>query len=72
MLSKDALAVLMDHIQAIISAMRAKQNFMYLVDGAEVNHIQTFHVQFSLWQQQQNINIIIIIHSSGIISRFLL
>ncbi|XP_025098007.1 LOW QUALITY PROTEIN: dynein gamma chain, flagellar outer arm-like [Pomacea canaliculata] len=36
MLSKDALAVLMDHIQAIISAMRAKQNFMYLVDGAEI------------------------------------
>jgi hypothetical protein len=31
-----AMAVLMDHVQSIILALRAKQNFIVLVDGTEV------------------------------------
>jgi hypothetical protein len=35
-LNMQAMAVLMDHVQSIILALRAKQNFIVLVDGTEV------------------------------------
>ncbi|XP_076466964.1 uncharacterized protein LOC143298129 [Babylonia areolata] len=35
-LSQEAMSVLMDHVQSIILAARAKQTFMTLVDGTEI------------------------------------
>lgn len=35
-LSRESMSVLMDHVQSIILALRAKQNYMYLVDGTEI------------------------------------
>ena len=35
-LSKEAMSVLMDHVQSIILACRAKQSYLVLVDGTEV------------------------------------
>ena len=37
-LNKKALSVLLDHVQSIFQAMRARQSYMYLVDGTEVGH----------------------------------
>ncbi|XP_035829673.1 dynein heavy chain 5, axonemal isoform X2 [Aplysia californica] len=35
-LSKHALSVLLDHVQSIFLALRARQSYMYLVDGTEI------------------------------------
>ena len=35
-LNQKALSVLLDHVQSIFQAMRARQSYMYLVDGTEV------------------------------------
>ncbi|GFN75495.1 dynein beta chain, ciliary [Plakobranchus ocellatus] len=35
-LNKQALSVLLDHVQSIFQAMRARQSYMYLVDGTEI------------------------------------